>query len=348
MIALIDKAIAPFDNSRTMIKEMQVGNKPLSHGQVSVCLLEQSFYQELSGSTLGADNFLYISLKNERDILLKLLWGLDELLNHDFKVLCLPVGVVGKESLLRRPIQALAEKEVLVVAPSGNKRKMLTPGGFPEVLCVGASEAMGNRALFSAVEVNDQGECLKPEVLYQGVDVAIDQEGVEEEIKVSGTSVACAQVASLAASLFEVNQQVTAHDVKQAIYASCEPREGSKYGVVQPTKAIENIKIHLPDESAQKPNQRLIDKEIDYVVVSQCKRARRQGSVVQAIVGAVNNTSDLMKRITAEHSELKITCEPFKNFDLVHITAEPDFFDLLLDCEDLLICSAIDVNHFDQ
>lgn len=156
---------------------------------------------------------------------LRMLMGLAWLRDKPIRVLHLPLGIDEPTPVLRDVIRGFVRRGVLVVAAAGNRGsgRIDTPACYSGVLAVGAHEASGEVAVFSGSQLEAGSErCRKPEVLAPGVEVRSARRGGGWERR-SGTSMASASVAGLAAALFAVRPGATAGRVAAAIQRSARP-----------------------------------------------------------------------------------------------------------------------------
>lgn len=102
---------------------------------------------------------------------------------YDVDIICMAFSIMESDAL-HEVIQKADKQGVIMVSAAGNtgnRKKILYPSGYEEVISVGALDADGNPASYSMVE---------------GVDVFMD--GTWNEIH--GTSVSCAKVTGMFAS----------------------------------------------------------------------------------------------------------------------------------------------------
>ena len=169
-----------------------------------------------------AARFCSAMVIEEGDVLARILVGLDWLLTCNVGVVLLSLGIFTENPILRSMIQEMTRRNILVVSVSGNRGagQALIPGIYPEVLTVGAANANGRIPPFSGSYHPDGTErCAKPDLIAPGVDVwgALPGEGWATR---SGTSMAAAHVAGLAALLKEAFPTAPAAVLKTALLAS--------------------------------------------------------------------------------------------------------------------------------
>lgn len=321
-----------------------------SHGVLSTSVLRKS-YGILTSTSYREDILNTANFPDASKVLFNLVNGLHALLNAPSKIICMSVGVKQSLNFALRNILKKYSGDIQMITPSGNKGNgtVLSPGIHPEVFCVGAADKNGKVAPFSGRIYDEDGNCLKPEVCALGVDVEVELEDGSKHV-VNGTSFACAQVAGVAAALFEANPEATINDVKMALIESCTPAEGSRFGNINPEKALELIKTKVPYEEQFQPipePEWLDEQYIDYRLISQCKRARRNNKDVEGLVVG-EDTDALIKRLEEEMGDYLSEYHPFKNFDMAHIIAKPEFYDALFEQPDLEVASAVDINYFDM
>jgi subtilisin len=156
---------------------------------------------------------------------LRILAGLEWLLEQPIRILHMPLGVRGYTPLFVEVIEAFRARGVLPVAAIGNggSSKYQSPGGYDRVLSVGACDDEGAPAKFSGSLYEEGTErCCKPDVLAPGVDVLSAAPG-GEWLKDSGTSMACARVAGIAAALWREKGEASVDEIEAAIVRTASP-----------------------------------------------------------------------------------------------------------------------------
>lgn len=180
--------------------------------------------------------------------LVRVLAGLDWLLDCQVRVLCLSVGIPFYTPLFEILLNRMKKAGILIVAPVGNRGagRTCSPANYPGVLAVGAMNARERVAHFS-------GSCLftrardhvKPNLVAPGVDILAAAPGGGYQHH-NGTSMAAAYVAGVAALLFQARPEASAEEVEQAILTTCTPLAGSggqRYGrgQINPLPAVEAL-----------------------------------------------------------------------------------------------------------
>ena len=136
--------------------------------------------------------------------ILRILIGLNELLDKPVKILNLSLGIKGYNPVFATLIEALVNQGVIIVAAIGNGRagESCSPGNYRQVLSVGALTLDGKVSKGSGSYHTSKTEnCLKPDIVANGEQLpALDREG--NTIKVSGTSMACALVSGKLAAIW--------------------------------------------------------------------------------------------------------------------------------------------------
>lgn len=158
----------------------------------------------------------------EGHIVSRIIAGLDWLLSCQVKIVLLSLGIFTHSPVFRSLIQEMVQRDMLVIGSIGNRGagKASVPGIYPEVLTVGAADGHGRVPTFSGSYHPDGTEaCQKPDIIAPGVDILAAVPG-EAWATRSGTSMAAAQVAGLAALLFEAFPTLPAGVLRQALYAS--------------------------------------------------------------------------------------------------------------------------------
>lgn len=181
-------------------------------------------------------------------VLARVVRGLDWLLDEDVAVVAMPIGVRGDAPLFGPQVAALAERGVLAIAPIGNlgAGEYHVPGAEAAVLSVGAIGDDGRIPRWSGSRKGPGGECLEPDLLAPGVDVESAAPGGGAEV-FSGTSMAAAFVAGVAALLFEAVPTATAAQVRAVLCSTARPlskgrRHRCRGGVIDPCAALARLR----------------------------------------------------------------------------------------------------------
>lgn len=228
------------------------------------------------GATMGVapDCALYSSAVLEAgDIISRILFGMAWMLECKVRVLCLPLGVPGYTPVFASMIHLLRQQGVLPVASIGNRGAghSLSPGDYPGVLSVGAADAEGRAAIFSgSYHRLQQQACLKPDLLAPGTDILAARPG-GGALTVSGTSMACALVAGVAALLMQAAPAAPPSLIEAALVNTAAPLPAahahrSRRGVMHPAAALRYILTHqehwlstaVSEEHADVPHDPLV------------------------------------------------------------------------------------------
>ncbi len=180
--------------------------------------------------------------------LVRVLAGLDWMLDCGVRVLCISLGLPGYNPLFEIVIDRLKPAGVLVIAPSGNQGagRSCSPASYPGVMAVGALNAQDRVPRFSGSEVFKRAaDCVKPNLVAPGMDVLSAKPGGGLQTR-SGASMAAAHVAGVAAILFQARPSATVAEVEEAILNSCEPLPESSAercgrGLINPVKALDTL-----------------------------------------------------------------------------------------------------------
>lgn len=129
----------------------------------------------------------------------------------------------GKTVLISKAARMAASRGMLVLNAAGNEgdgywERISAPADAPDIMSVGAADASGNSASFSAYGPSADGR-LKPEVAAPGVDIPLMQ-GNGDFTEGSGTSYATPLLAGLAACLWQSAPRVDAINLREAIINS--------------------------------------------------------------------------------------------------------------------------------
>jgi len=172
--------------------------------------------------------------------------GLDWMLGCKVRVLCLFLGIPFNNPVFKIKLNCLKETGVLVIAPIGNRGSGHTcsPADYPGVLAVGAMNPMDRVAHFSGSGVFRRvSDYIKPNLVAPGTNILSSAPGGGFRLH-SGTSMAAAYVAGIAAILFQAKPEATAVEVEQAILRTCTPLPESNElrcgrGLINPVKALD-------------------------------------------------------------------------------------------------------------
>ena len=180
--------------------------------------------------------------------LVRILAGLDWMFDCKVRVLCLSLGIPVFNPLFEIVLSRLKRAGILVIAPTGNRGSGRTcaPANYPGVIAVGAINASDGVAHFSgSQQFRRAADCLKPNLVAPGVGIPSAKPGGGLQIR-SGTSMAAAHVAGVAALLFQAKPRASVVEVEEALLATCAPLPESSdrrsgRGLVNPMKALDAI-----------------------------------------------------------------------------------------------------------
>lgn len=291
-------------------------HKSERHGSQAASILCGPFYESALPKTTVIEA---IAIPRRGKTILCLLRALDAMLRTDIRVLCLPWGINLPTPVFRPFMQALAERGVLVVAPSGNKGNgtVLTPGTYPEVLTVGALDASGTIARYSGRSEADG----KPELYARGTfpDPAAPDSGKT----IRGTSMACAWVAGKAALLWQMAPGATPMQIRVQLGA----------GAPVPASAF--------------LEKRYIDSRLRASLRPPEADDRREGIVISGTQAEPFPIDQLLQAV-----ETVSRCTPqevnyFSVENVAHVCASSRFFSALLQHPGLCCAQAVDVSMLD-
>lgn len=180
--------------------------------------------------------------------LVRVLAGLDWMLDCKVRVLCISVGIPMYNPLFEIVLSRIKRAGVLVVAAAGNRGSGHTcsPANYPGVIAVGAINAKDKVARFSGSQLFKRAtDFVKPNLVAPGTDIPSAKPGGGLQIR-SGTSMAAAHVAGVAAILFQAKASATAAEVEKAILTTCVPLPDSNQrrygrGLINPIKALDAL-----------------------------------------------------------------------------------------------------------
>jgi hypothetical protein len=290
-------------------------------------------------------------------IVLNLLAGMEKLLDYPVQIACMAVGVPQQTPIFVEVVEKLQQKGVLLVVPIGNG-EACAPGNYPHVLSVGAVNDDGRMPMFSST-YREQGHCIKPDILAPGVNIAVTNSRNEPKT-CSGTSMATAYVAGVAARLKGARPNATADQLKQALLVTSQPptsnqRHYSACGLIQPQRALDYLLTcdTEPPSVAEPVSEHgfLRQPYIDPRLRRQCDKATF-GQRIDALVMARHSfdgrssggTRTMLQQVCQRANAEPFHCRFFNHVDLAHISADQHFYQQLLSNPDLMIGSAVDID----
>lgn len=361
LIGRVRKFIA-IDKNGNVMKKRQAYDSG-THGTHTAGIIFASVDNEVQGLAPEI-KLCVVSIPAVGKTLLSLLTGMDALLDCNIDIACMPVGVLQKTPLFMRMLEAFHAKDVLVIAPSGNKGEgnVHAPGCYPDVLSVGAVDKNGRVAKFSGSYCDEKGLCLKPDIVAPGVDILSAAPGNKAK-KRSGTSMACAYVIGIAAGLLQSKPQAKPDDIKKALLATTKQlpsnqRHRCRTGIIQPKAALNYLLNGAgPSPAPDMAECPLFLKQpyIDRRLLNKYKRAKPEEPVESIVMARKhdqgqhrNSTSELLERMREESAVAPGTVRFFRNADMAYVQAGRPFYAELLKQSDLFVCSAVDVGIFEN
>lgn len=183
--------------------------------------------------------------------IVRVLSGLDWLLDQPIKVLNMPLGIPYHNPVFQKMLERIRSSGKLAILPVGNFGEGLvcSPATDNCVLSVGAVDLNSTVPTFSGSGLEDSwkhGFC--PHLVAPGCDVIVAEPG-GIITRTSGTSMASAYVAGIAALLFEAYPNATPDDIEKVLIDSCCPLDNSPphrcgYGIVNARAAVELLIQH--------------------------------------------------------------------------------------------------------
>jgi subtilisin family serine protease len=180
--------------------------------------------------------------------LVRVLAGLEWMLDCRVRVLCITLGLPSYNSLFEIVLNRLKEAGTLIIAPVGNRGagRSCSPANYPGVIGVGAVTLSDRVARLSGSQVFKRpDDFVKPNLVAPGIEIPSAKPGGGLQIR-SGTSMAAAHVAGVAGLLFQAKPQASALDVEDAILTTCTPlpessEERCGRGLINPLKALDAL-----------------------------------------------------------------------------------------------------------
>lgn len=153
----------------------------------------------------------------------------------------------GETAVITRAASTAARRGIVVVNSMGNEGdtpygKMAAPADAAEVISVGAVDGTGRRAVFSSLGPTFDGR-IKPDVMAMGEDVyTAHPYGIDDYIRVNGTSFSAPLVAGVAALLLEAYPHWTPEKVQRVLHRTAgqaaAPDTLNGYGIVHALNAL--------------------------------------------------------------------------------------------------------------
>lgn len=176
----------------------------------------------------------------------RVLAGLEWLLDCKVRVLCISLGFPDDNPMYETILSRMKRTGILIVAPVGNRGSghCCSPANYPGVLAVGAMNENDRMARFSGSRLFTRAlDHAKPNLLAPGVNILSAAPGGGYQV-LSGTSMAAAHVAGVAAILFQARPDASAEAVEEAILSTCTSlpglsRQRGGRGLINPLKALD-------------------------------------------------------------------------------------------------------------
>lgn len=192
------------------------GRDTAGHGTQTAALICQSCEQVSLSSAAVIDG---------GDVLVRILVGLDWVRTKQVRVVSASLGSPGWNPILQPMFEVLRTEGVFCVAAIGNESTGTAhfPGNYPCVFSVGATYDDGRVWRWSGSHHPDNAtECVKPDVVAPGVKLkTVGRNG--KETLATGTSMASAHVAGVAASLLSEFPDRDAEDLWEALTMTALP-----------------------------------------------------------------------------------------------------------------------------
>lgn len=240
-------AFVEFDHHGYPIQQVEARDSGLHGTHTAGIICGQPWDNTSIG--VAPDSELYSGMVIEGgQCLVRVLAGLDWMLDCRVRVLCLSFGIPFYTPLYEIVINRLKRAGVLVIAPVGNRGygRTCSPANYPGVIAVGSLNSRDRMARFSGSQLFKRAaDFFKPNLVAPGVEILSARAGGGFHA-LSGTSMAAAHVAGVAALLFQAKPEATEVQVTEALLTTCAPLPGSSEsrcgaGVVNPVKALEKV-----------------------------------------------------------------------------------------------------------
>lgn len=237
------------------------------------------------------------------DVIAGIDWVVSNKDKYNIKVINLSLGADGTtgNEPLEKAVQRAHDAGILVVAASGNSKKVLSPASYKNTLAVGSLNSLGTIdpmddtvSSFSSKPTNISGE-RKPNIYAVGEDVvstlsttgkraSYDRLNIVDAYyyKMSGTSMAAPQVSAIAALIFAENPNMSSDEVFKKIeeealqngelkIAHAGTYFGQGYSKESVVEEIDEEELNLPESdnsdeglenSVEDPEQEVVEEEV--------------------------------------------------------------------------------------
>lgn len=306
------------------------------------------------GAAPGASLYSGVVINGGQTIL-RILRGLCWLAEQPIRAAVLPLGIPGNHPVLKEAVDILRSRGILPIAPIGNKGagNFQSPGVYPNVLSVGASDCTGQIASFSgSLNASKSLIAIKPDVLAPGDKVTSLAPGGGKRA-MSGTSMSSAFVAGISALLFEAYPEADIDSVEAALIRSGSDERAvnshrCRSGLVNASAALKHLQEY-----------QVIEKEIskDYASAVGVKSERfidpyliqqffYQGkmAVLSAIIGFDGAFMELANEVNNQVPDGLVSVEQLTPTRLVLIRATAGWLKLLVSREQVTLASDVNVD----
>ncbi|MCB8922147.1 MAG: S8 family peptidase [Ardenticatenaceae bacterium] len=284
--------------------------------------------------------------------ILRILRGLCWLAEQPVRVTNLPLGIPAHHPVFREAIAALRQRGILPIAAIGNRGagRFHSPGGYDNVLSVGATNGSGQVASFCGSRNTPQTLiALKPDVLAPGRSIrSLHPNGRTQSL--TGTSMSSATVAGIAALLFEACPAASVRQVEMALINATQPVETavphrSRAGLVNAPAALAYLQAgYAPDEPPQEIedgrfNGRFLDPHLRHQFFYKGETA-----VLPAIIGVSGAFGEIAAAISTQVGEAPAASETLPPTSLTLVHASVRWLQTLLTHPAVTLASAVDVD----
>lgn len=265
----------------------------------------------------------------------RILRGIDWLLDQQVNIALLPVGVRGHTPIFWSAVSALRRQQILPIAAVGNggAGQAYSPGWYPHLLAVGSADQDGRVSKHSG-SYNQGTQCLKPDLVAPGVDIcsAGPQDGY---VAHSGTSMASAVVAGIAALLFEAAPNHSVDEIEQALLASYQPAMSDqahrvRLGQVNPDGALAWLRRHEAIRPAPVTPPCQIPEYRDPRLLKQLQFGDPEEHLAAVFIATRETGSAIVTRLQQIHNECPRTVHHLPRLQTTFILATRNFMRALV------------------
>jgi subtilisin family serine protease len=275
--------------------------------------------------------------------------GIDWLLDQRVRIVCFPFGTPDRTPIFSGALEALERAGILVVAAVGNRGAgtAASPAERSGALAVGAVDDAGQVPRFSGGRSIPSAERTVPDLVAPGCDVVTTMNG-GGYVAASGTSIAAAWVAGVAALLLQAHPNCPPGRLTDALRAGARPLPGiprhrAGCGVVDPEASLawlEEPRSESPSARAPTvlPEPRFCDPRLQV----QLSTAAPDTLVEALVLVRDSGIGTITQRLAADLCTSRVDTIELPRLRTLFVRARPEFLRLLTTSSEVAALSASD------